>query len=305
MILEISRMSNFFGNRIYFLAICLFLQAAWLYSSGSAKETENVDKPQLVETVVESKGESQSPSVYDFFKFGSPTIQSLDDLSAHLSTAFIGRKIDENPSSNIPPLVLGIAGGSGSGKTTLATAICNKFGLENITLISHDLYYKDLSHLPMSEREKNNFDHPDSLDTALLVEHVKALMEGAEVDIPAYDYATHSRIQQGTHVLATPVIMLEGILLFSEPALVDLMDVKIFVDADDDIRLIRRLQRDTEERGRTLQGVIKQYMATVRPMHKQFVEPSKRNADIIVPEGLNSVALDLLVTKLQSSLNRS
>lgn len=272
---------------LYVLGIFLFRQVVWITCDNRSTLINVVDAGGVTRP-------SQSPSD-DFFKFGSPTIKSLDDL---------GRQIEENPSDHrIQPLVLGIAGGSGSGKTTLATAICKKFGLENITLISHDLYYNDLSHLPMSEREKNNFDHPDSLDTALLVEHVKSLVNGGEVNIPAYDYATHSRVQTGAHITATPVILIEGILIFTDPALVELIDVKIFVDTDDDVRLIRRLQRDTTERGRTLEGVIKQYMATVRPMHRQFVEPSKRNADIIVPEGLNSVALDLLVTKLQASTN--
>lgn len=230
----------------------------------------------------------------------------MDDISLLTMYANTTEEIDDRRSSRrsstIRPLVVGIAGGSGSGKTTLAEAIVNQLGKDNITLLSHDLYYHDLSHKVMSEREKANFDHPDSLDTALLVDHVKTLANGGQVVIPQYDYTTHSRITTGLLISAKPVILVEGILIFAEPDLVDLIDVKIFVDTADDIRFIRRLKRDTEERGRTLQGVIRQYMATVRPMHKQFVEPSKRNADVIVPEGINSVALDLLVTKLIASL---
>lgn len=210
------------------------------------------------------------------------------------------KKIDERSLTDI--IVIGIAGGSGSGKTTLATAIYESIGEENITFISHDSYYKDLSHLTFDQRAEQNFDHPDSLDTALLVEHVKALKSGATVAVPSYDYATHSRVQGTTPAAPRPVVLVEGILIFSDKSLYDLFDVKIFVDTDDDIRLIRRIQRDTVERGRSLTGIINQYMGTVRPMHLQFVEPSKRNADIIVPVGLNSVALDLVVSKLKSHL---
>jgi uridine kinase len=200
-------------------------------------------------------------------------------------------------------IVIGIAGGSGSGKTTLARAIYDAIGAENISFISHDSYYKDLSHLIIEEREKQNFDHPDSLDTALLVQHVTSLKNGHSVEIPTYDFKIHSRTKNTISLTARPVILVEGILIFTDPSLYELIDIRIFVDTDDDIRMIRRLQRDTLERGRTLNSVIHQYIQTVRPMHLQYVEPSKRNADIIVPVGLNSVALDLVVSKLKSHLS--
>lgn len=199
-------------------------------------------------------------------------------------------------------IVIGIAGGSGSGKTTLSKAVYDELGEESVTFISHDSYYKDLSHLCIEERANNNFDHPDSLDTGLLVEHVEALRAGYAVEVPIYDYSTHSRTKQTEHVLPRPVILVEGILIFSDEALQQLMDIKIFVDTDDDIRLIRRLQRDTVERGRTVESVVNQYIKTVRPMHLEFVEPSKRNAHLIVPVGLNSVALGLLVSHLRTAI---
>lgn len=201
-------------------------------------------------------------------------------------------------------IVIGIAGGSGSGKTTLAQAIYKEIGEDIITYISHDSYYKDISHLPFEQREKQNFDHPDSLDTALLVEHVKLLKSGQGVNIPIYSFSTHSRESGSVPAQPRPVILVEGILIFSDPALFNLFDIKIFVDTDDDIRLIRRIQRDTAERGRSVTGVVNQYLATVRPMHLEFVEPSKRNADIIVPVGLNSVALDLVVSKLRAQVGK-
>ncbi len=196
--------------------------------------------------------------------------------------------------------VIGIAGGSGSGKTTLAKAIYEAIGEEFITYIAHDNYYKDLTHLTMKERDERNFDHPDALDTSLLVEHIKSLKNGDNVSIPSYDFATHTRRAQWEILPTRPVVLIEGILIFADPALFSLMDMKIFVDTDHDIRLIRRIERDTTERGRTVEGVIEQYMNTVRPMHIEFVEPSKRNADIIVPVGLNNVAVDLVVSRLKS-----
>lgn len=200
-------------------------------------------------------------------------------------------------------IVIGIAGGSGSGKTTLSEAIYEEIGKDNICYISHDSYYKDLSHLTLKEREKWNFDHPDALDTDLLIEHVKALKEKKSVHIPMYDFTIHSRKKETQLLHPKPVILVEGILIFSDKRLYDEIDVKIFVDTEDDIRLVRRIRRDTVERGRTIESVLQQYITTVRPMHLQFVEPSKRNADIIVPVGLNSVALDLVVSKLKSHLN--
>lgn len=198
--------------------------------------------------------------------------------------------------------VLGIAGGSGSGKTTLAQAIYKAIGEENISYITHDSYYRDNSHLTLEERGKLNFDHPDSLETALLVEHVKKLIKREQVVTPRYDFNTHSRMSTNQVLPSRPIVLIDGILLFTDPTLTGLMDLKIYVDTDDDIRLIRRLQRDTQERGRTLDGVINQYIESVRPMHLAFVDPSKKNADIIIPDGLNSGALDLVVNKLKSHL---
>jgi uridine kinase len=199
-------------------------------------------------------------------------------------------------------IIIGIAGGSGSGKTTLSRAIYDAIGGENISYISHDSYYKDLRHLTLAQREKQNFDHPDALDTALLIEHLKALRDKKPVEIPTYDFSTHSRQEETEYLEAKSVVLVEGILIFADPQLIELLDIRIFVDTDDDIRFIRRLQRDTTERGRTVASVIEQYSNTVRPMHLQYVEPSKRNAHIIVPVGLNHVALDLVVSKLKQHL---
>ena len=202
------------------------------------------------------------------------------------------------------PIVIAIAGGSGSGKTTLARAIHKEMGDANVVYINHDAYYRDISHLSLEERAECNFDHPDSLETSLMIEHIKDLKANKAVRIPKYDYSTHSRVYHDTQdAQPRPIILVEGILIFSDPALYSLFDVKIFVDTDDDIRLIRRMNRDIAERGRTVQNVVQQYLKTVQPMHQQFVVPSKRNADIIVPEGLNSVALDLVVSKLTSWLS--
>lgn len=202
-------------------------------------------------------------------------------------------------------IVVGIAGGSGSGKTTLARAIYEEMGDENVVYISHDSYYRDISHLSIEERAECNFDHPDSLETSLLIKHIKLLKSKVGVHIPSYDYSTHSRVlNSGEDARSRPIIIVEGILILSDPELQSLMDIKIYVDTDDDIRLIRRIQRDTAERGRTVQSVVSQYLRTVQPMHIQYVVPSKRNANIIVPEGLNSVALDLVVSKLKIVLDQ-
>jgi uridine kinase len=201
-------------------------------------------------------------------------------------------------------IVLGIAGGSGSGKTTLARAIYEAMGEESIAFISHDSYYRDISHLTPAEVDQHNFDHPDALETSLLVKHVKQLKQGESVQVPTYDFTTHSRLTASEEVEARPVVLVEGILILSDPELREQIDIKVFVDTDDDIRLIRRMQRDIVERGRTVDGVVKQYLRTVQPMHQMFVEPSKREADIIVPKGLNSVALDLVVSKLKLLVNR-
>lgn len=201
------------------------------------------------------------------------------------------------------PLVIGIAGGSGSGKTTVANVIIERVGEQHIAYLPHDAYYKDLSALPHNQRTQINFDHPDSLDTELLIQHVKQLVNRQPIDMPIYDFKIHSRTTQTRRMQPQPIIIVEGILIFSEHELRELFDVKIFVDTDADIRFIRRLQRDITERGRSTESVIHQYLSTVRPMHLEFVEPSKRYADVIIPEGgLNVVAMDMVVARIQELL---
>jgi uridine kinase len=202
------------------------------------------------------------------------------------------------------PLVIGIAGGSGSGKTTVAQEILQRVGPERIAFIQHDSYYKDLTGLPPIQRAEVNFDHPNSLETGLLICHIEQLKAGKSIEVPIYDFSTHSRTDRSFTVNPRGVIIVEGILIFADAALRTLFDVKIFVDTDADIRLIRRLQRDISERGRTAQSVIKQYQSTVRPMHLEFVEPSKRYADVIIPEGgFNTAALDMVVARIESLLS--
>lgn len=204
------------------------------------------------------------------------------------------------------PVVIGIAGGTGSGKTTVAEAIVRRIGPERIALIQQDSYYKDQSHLPMEERVRINYDHPESIDTALLIRHLQELIAGRPVEVPIYDFTTYTRTPHTRRVEPRPVILVEGILVFVEKALRDLFDIKIYVDADPDIRFIRRLQRDLAERGRTLESVIQQYLSTVRPMHLEFVEPSKRYADIIIPEGgFNTVALDMIIARIRAMLEEN
>lgn len=201
------------------------------------------------------------------------------------------------------PLVIGIAGGSGSGKTTVAQEILQRVGPDRIAYIQHDSYYKDLTGLPPAQRAEVNFDHPNSLETELLISHVEQLRRGQKIDVPIYDFSKHSRTEETFKVNPRGVIIVEGILIFVESALRSLFDVKLFVDTDADIRLIRRLQRDITERGRTVESVIKQYQSTVRPMHLEFVEPSKRYADVIIPEGgFNTAALDMVVARIESLL---
>jgi len=201
------------------------------------------------------------------------------------------------------PMVVGIAGGTGSGKTTLADLILKRLGRENIAYLPHDAYYRDQQHLPIETRARVNYDHPDSLETDLLVDHIRQLLAGQAIEMPVYDFSIHSRKAASVPVTPKPVILVEGILIFTEKTLRGLFDMKIFVDTDADIRFIRRLLRDIEERGRTIQSVVDQYLSTVRPMHLEFVEPSKRYADIIVPEGgLNVVASDMVIARLQSLL---
>lgn len=193
------------------------------------------------------------------------------------------------------PIVIGIAGGTGSGKTTVARKLMEAFD-EECAVLSHDYYYKDNASLSFEERARQNYDHPNSLDTDLMIEHLKQLKEGATIQHPTYDFSTHLRKAEWVELNSAPIIIVEGILIFESKALCDLIDVKIFVDTDADVRFIRRLSRDVRKRGRSIESVIDQWLTTVKPMHEQFVEPSKRNADIIIPEGgHNIVAVDMLI----------
>lgn len=200
-------------------------------------------------------------------------------------------------------ILIGIAGGSGSGKTLVATNIYSELGSDKVVRICQDSYYKDLSHLSEEERNSRNFDHPDAIDSELLIAQIKALLKGETIQQPVYDFVTHTRTNQFDTIGPHSIIVLEGILILDNSELRDLMDIKIYVDTDPDIRLIRRLRRDIVERGRTMESVIHQYEESVRPMHLQFVESSKRYADIIVPEGgYNKVAIDLIKTKIEALL---
>lgn len=196
--------------------------------------------------------------------------------------------------------VIGIAGGTGSGKTTLARALTSAIPTEHVTTLEHDHYYRDRSDLPPDERTQLNYDHPESLETFLLVEHLKALKAGQTIEMPQYDFVTHSRRPERVKLAPTAIIVVEGILVFVDAALREQMDVKLFVDTDADIRVMRRVRRDIEQRGRTFQSVREQYYRTVRPMHLAFVEPSKRWADLSIPEGDARVALDIVVHKLRA-----
>lgn len=201
------------------------------------------------------------------------------------------------------PVTIAVAGGTGSGKTTVSNAILERVGSHHIAYIPHDAYYKDRSDLTLAERRAINFDHPDSLDTPLMRQHILALQEWQSVEIPVYDFTEHRRTSDTHHVEPQPIILVEGILVLAEPTLRPLFDVKIFVDTDADIRFIRRLKRDIAERGRTAESVIDQYLRTVRPMHMEFVEPSKRYADVIIPEGgFNTVAIDMVSDRISSLL---
>jgi uridine kinase len=199
------------------------------------------------------------------------------------------------------PLVIGVAGGSGSGKTTVVRRIVDSIGDGQVVVLEHDRYYRDRDDLRLEERAALNYDHPDSLETDLLVQHVETLRDGGSVDVPMYDFARYARQPSTEPVAPRRAIIVEGILIYTDAALRRLMDVKVFVDTDDDTRFIRRLQRDISERGRTVQSVIDQYLSTVKPMHLEFVEPSKRYADIIIPQGgHNAVAIDMLLTLIRS-----
>ena len=197
--------------------------------------------------------------------------------------------------------IIGICGGSGSGKSTVTKKLIELIGKENVSVIEQDSYYKDQSNLAFEERVKTNYDHPLAFDNDLLFKHLEMLKEGKEIEKPIYDFSLHNRKKEKEIVYPKPIIILEGILIFSEVNLIDIMDIRVFVDTDADVRIIRRIKRDMHERGRSLDSVIDQYMATVRPSHLQFVEPSKRYADIIIPEGgENEVAIDLLYQKIKS-----
>jgi uridine kinase len=203
-----------------------------------------------------------------------------------------------------PPLIIGVVGGSGSGKTTVTRAIYDLPGVD-AAFIDQDAYYRDLSHLPLEERKRVNFDHPEAFDTELLVRQLGLLQEGRPIDKPTYDYAAHTRAAATQRLEPKSVILVDGILLFADARLRALFDIKIYVDVSEDVRFIRRLQRDTAERGRTMEDVIRQYLATVRPMHLEFVEPSKRYADIIIPEGgFNRIGIEMIQARVQLEIAR-
>ncbi len=202
-------------------------------------------------------------------------------------------------------MIIGVAGGTGSGKTTVSEAILDRVGRDRIAYLQHDSYYRDRSHLPPDERAEINFDHPDALETELLVEHLKTLRQGRAVEVPVYDFTRHVREEETRTLHPRPVMLVEGILVLAEESLRRQMDVKLYVDTDADLRFIRRLRRDISERDRTLDSVVEQYLDDVRPMHLEFVEPSKRYADLIIPEGgFNTVALDAVVAQVERLLDR-
>ncbi len=201
------------------------------------------------------------------------------------------------------PILIGIDRGTGSGKTTVLEKIKSIAGENKISFLHHDSYYKDQSHKTFAERVKTNYDHPDSLETDLLISHLQDLISGKTVSVPIYDFNKHNRTKETEKIIPTPIIIIEGILVFVDKKLRDLFDIKIFVDTDADVRFIRRLKRDITERGRTVELVIEQYLTTVRPMHLEFVEPSKRYADVIIPEGgYNKVALEMVTSRIKETL---
>ncbi len=207
--------------------------------------------------------------------------------------------MNESGQKPFPPVIIGIAGGTGSGKTTVALRVRRASPGKTIRIIHHDSYYHDNSLLPMAERENINYDHPNAFQTDLLIEHLQAIRRGESIEVPLYDYATHCRMVETKRVEPADIVFVEGILVLENERLRDLMDIRLYVDVDADERFIRRLRRDTNERGRTTESVIEQYLTVVRPMHQQFVEPSKRHAHVIIPEGgYNQVAIDLIATKI-------
>ena len=204
---------------------------------------------------------------------------------------------------NLVNLIIGICGGTGSGKTTVAKSILEAVSTRDVLFIQQDSYYRNLKDLPLDYRQMANFDHPDALDNDLLVNHLRKLKAGERVELPIYDFRTHTRLNETMPIEPQPIVIVEGILIFADPRLLEQLDIKVFVDTPDDIRFIRRLRRDLAERGRTVESVIEQYLATVRPMHMQFVEPSKRYADVIIPEGgHNLVSVDLISGKMRERL---
>ncbi|PXW91592.1 uridine kinase [Streptohalobacillus salinus] len=203
------------------------------------------------------------------------------------------------------PIVIGVAGGSGSGKTSVTRAICDRFEDKSVLVIEQDFYYKDQSELPFEERLRTNYDHPFAFDNDLLIAHLKQLLKHEPIKKPVYDFKRHTRSEETMAIEPKEVIIVEGILILEDQRLVDMMDIKVFVDTDADLRIIRRLLRDINERGRTIDSVIEQYLTVVRPMHLQFIEPTKRYADIIIPEGgENHVAIDLMATKVETILQK-
>ena len=203
------------------------------------------------------------------------------------------------------PFVIGVAGGSGSGKTTVAANILERAGRAHVAHLLHDHYYFDLAHLTFEERTRVNFDHPDSLDNALFRDHLAALVARQDVECPVYDFKTHRRTEETFTIPARPVVLVEGILIFADPKLRAMMDLRVFVDTDADLRVLRRIKRDVAERGRTLESVVEQYLESVRPMHNEFVAPSKKFANIVLPEGgMNEMAIDVLIAKVDSILKR-
>ncbi len=211
-----------------------------------------------------------------------------------------------NKMSKKKPIIIGVSGGSGSGKTSVSRAIFNNFPNHSIMMLEHDSYYKDQSHLSFEERLKTNYDHPFAFDTDLLIEHLEKLLNYETIEKPVYDYVAHTRSTETVIQEPKEVIILEGILILEDKRLRDLMDIKIYVDTDDDIRIIRRIKRDMVERGRTLDSIIDQYLSVVKPMYHQFIEPTKRYADVIVPEGgENHVAIDLINTKVATYFQKA
>jgi uridine kinase len=202
-------------------------------------------------------------------------------------------------------MIIGICGGTGSGKTTIARSIVDSVGPGRVVLVEQDSYYRNLADMPLDERHQANFDHPDSIDSDMLVNHIIRLKQGLTVEMPLYDFVTHTRSDRIEIIQPRPVVIVEGILIFAEPRVLDLLDLRIFVDTPDDVRLMRRLRRDINERGRTFERTLEQYDRTIRPMHFEFVEPSKRHADIIIPEGANTgITIEFLCSMVREKLNQ-